>query len=60
MKKAILVGALALLGGAGPASTHDLTRFTSYAMNVQFDMVRVDDGLIQEHWDVAFPNGVER
>ena len=24
----------------------------------RFDMVRVDDGLIQEHWDVAFPNGI--
>ena len=24
----------------------------------RFDMVRVDDGLIQEHWDVAFPRGV--
>jgi predicted SnoaL-like aldol condensation-catalyzing enzyme len=23
----------------------------------RFDMVRVDDGLIQEHWDVAYPNG---
>jgi predicted SnoaL-like aldol condensation-catalyzing enzyme len=26
----------------------------------RFDMVRVDDGLIWEHWDVAFPNGVQR
>ena len=26
----------------------------------RFDMVRVDDGLIQEHWDVAFPNGIAR
>ena len=26
----------------------------------RFDMVRVDDGLIQEHWDVAFPNSIER
>lgn len=26
----------------------------------RFDMVRVDDGLIQEHWDVAFPNNVSR
>jgi len=26
----------------------------------RFDMVRVDDGLIQEHWDVAFPNGIQR
>ncbi len=26
----------------------------------RFDMVRVDDGLIQEHWDVAFPNGITR
>jgi predicted SnoaL-like aldol condensation-catalyzing enzyme len=26
----------------------------------RFDMVRVDDGLIQEHWDVAFPNGIPR
>ena len=26
----------------------------------RFDMVRVDDGLIQEHWDVAFPNKVSR
>jgi predicted SnoaL-like aldol condensation-catalyzing enzyme len=26
----------------------------------RFDMVRVDDGLIWEHWDVAFPNGIER
>jgi predicted SnoaL-like aldol condensation-catalyzing enzyme len=26
----------------------------------RIDMVRVDDGLIQEHWDVAFPNGIER
>lgn len=25
----------------------------------RFDMVRIDDGLIQEHWDVAFPRGVE-
>ena len=24
----------------------------------RFDMVRVDDGLIQEHWDVAFPRGI--
>jgi predicted SnoaL-like aldol condensation-catalyzing enzyme len=23
----------------------------------RFDMVRVDDGLIWEHWDVAYPNG---
>ena len=26
----------------------------------RFDMVRVDDSLIQEHWDVAFPNGISR
>jgi predicted SnoaL-like aldol condensation-catalyzing enzyme len=26
----------------------------------RFDMVRVDDGLIWEHWDVAFPNGIRR
>jgi predicted SnoaL-like aldol condensation-catalyzing enzyme len=26
----------------------------------RFDMVRVDDGLIQEHWDVAFPSGIKR
>jgi predicted SnoaL-like aldol condensation-catalyzing enzyme len=26
----------------------------------RFDMVRVDDGLIQEHWDVAYPNGIPR
>jgi predicted SnoaL-like aldol condensation-catalyzing enzyme len=26
----------------------------------RFDMVRVDEGLIQEHWDVAFPNGITR
>ena len=32
-------------------------RMTAY---YRFDMVRVDDGLIQEHWDVAFPNGIER
>ncbi len=25
----------------------------------RFDMVRVDDGLIQEHWDVAYPNGTD-
>ena len=25
----------------------------------RFDMVRVDDGLIQEHWDVAFPSGIQ-
>jgi predicted SnoaL-like aldol condensation-catalyzing enzyme len=35
----------------------DASRMTPY---YRFDMVRVDDGLIQEHWDVAFPNGVER
>ncbi len=33
------------------------SRQTAY---YRFDMVRVDDGLIQEHWDVAFPNGIER
>ena len=26
----------------------------------RFDMVRVDDALIQEHWDVAFPNGITK
>lgn len=26
----------------------------------RFDMVRVDDGLIQEHWDVAFPTSITR
>ena len=26
----------------------------------RFDMVRVDDGLIQEHWDTAFPRNIER
>lgn len=26
----------------------------------RFDMVRVDEGLIQEHWDVAFPNRIQR
>jgi predicted SnoaL-like aldol condensation-catalyzing enzyme len=26
----------------------------------RFDMVRVDDGLIQEHWDVAFPAALQR
>jgi predicted SnoaL-like aldol condensation-catalyzing enzyme len=26
----------------------------------RFDMIRADDGLIQEHWDVAFPNNVPR
>lgn len=25
----------------------------------RFDMVRVDDGLIQEHWDVAFPSNIK-
>jgi predicted SnoaL-like aldol condensation-catalyzing enzyme len=25
----------------------------------RFDMVRVDDGLIYEHWDVAYPNGTD-
>jgi predicted SnoaL-like aldol condensation-catalyzing enzyme len=25
----------------------------------RFDMVRVDDGLIWEHWDVAYPNGTD-
>jgi predicted SnoaL-like aldol condensation-catalyzing enzyme len=29
------------------------------AVYYRFDMVRVDDGLIQEHWDVAFPNGIQ-
>lgn len=24
----------------------------------RFDMIRADDGLIQEHWDVAFPRGI--
>lgn len=33
------------------------SRETAY---YRFDMVRVDDGLIQEHWDVAFPNEIER
>ena len=32
-------------------------RMTAY---YRFDMVRVDDGLIQEHWDVAFPNTIKR
>jgi predicted SnoaL-like aldol condensation-catalyzing enzyme len=32
-------------------------RMTAY---YRFDMIRVDDGLIQEHWDVAFPNGIQR
>ena len=27
------------------------------AVYYRFDMVRCDDGLIQEHWDVAYPNG---
>jgi predicted SnoaL-like aldol condensation-catalyzing enzyme len=35
----------------------DPSRETAY---YRFDMVRVDDGLIQEHWDVAFPNAIER
>jgi predicted SnoaL-like aldol condensation-catalyzing enzyme len=26
----------------------------------RFDMIRVDDGLIQEHWDVAFTNAIPR
>ncbi|MAM71525.1 MAG: hypothetical protein CMP91_10320 [Gammaproteobacteria bacterium] len=26
----------------------------------RFDMIRVGDGLIQEHWDVAFPPNIER
>jgi predicted SnoaL-like aldol condensation-catalyzing enzyme len=33
------------------------SRQTAY---YRFDMVRVDDGRIQEHWDVAFPSEIER
>lgn len=37
----------------------DPTDATKMAVYYRFDMVRVDDGLIQEHWDVAFPNGIQ-
>ena len=37
----------------------DPTDATKMAVFYRFDMVRVDDGLIQEHWDVAFPNGIQ-
>ncbi|MGD2168605.1 MAG: hypothetical protein PVF63_10910 [Gammaproteobacteria bacterium] len=26
----------------------------------RFDLIRADDGVIQEQWDVAFPNQIER
>jgi predicted SnoaL-like aldol condensation-catalyzing enzyme len=38
----------------------DPTDRTKMAVFYRFDMVRVDEGLIQEHWDVAFPNGIPR
>ena len=37
----------------------DPTDPAKMAVFYRFDMVRVDDGLIQEHWDVAFPNGIQ-
>ena len=36
----------------------DPTNKAKMAVYYRFDMVRVDDALIQEHWDVAFPNGI--
>jgi len=38
----------------------DPTDPSKMAVYYRFDMVRCDDGLIQEHWDVAFPNGLQR
>jgi predicted SnoaL-like aldol condensation-catalyzing enzyme len=37
----------------------DATDPNKMAVFYRFDMVRVDDGLIQEHWDVAYPNGMK-
>ena len=37
----------------------DPTDPAKMAVFYRFDMVRADDGLIQEHWDVAFPNGIQ-
>ena len=36
----------------------DPTNKAKQTVFYRFDMVRVDEGLIQEHWDVAFPNGI--
>jgi len=33
------------------------SRQTAY---YRFDLIRADDGMIQEHWDVAFPNQIQR
>jgi len=38
----------------------DPTNKAKQTVFYRFDMVRVDEGLIQEHWDVAFPNGITR
>ncbi len=38
----------------------DPTDTAKMAVFYRFDMVRVDDGLIQEHWDVAYPNAITK
>lgn len=38
----------------------DPTNTARQTVFYRFDMIRVDDGLIQEHWDVAFPNAIRR